>query len=442
MVALLLPVFLVWKMAGCRKGPERGTAAPPAITFMGWGPVTESQMGLSEAAFEEFRRQSGIQLHFIPGIESESERIQLYSRLLENKTGTPDVLLVDEIWMGALAEHFADLRPTFGDKLDELVPAGVKNDVVNGRLVAMPFVVETGVLYYRTDLLKKYGFAQPPETWDEMEKMATRIQAGERAAGKQNFWGFVWQGAAYEGLTCNALEWQLSHGGGRIIEEDRTISVNNPQAIAAMERARRWLGTISPPSVTEYKEEDSRNIFLSGNAAFQRDWVWTIVTRGQDKDSQVRDRFSSVEIPSGGAGHASVYGGMSLAVSKYSQHPKETIKLVRYMTTAETQEEFWEQSTLLPARRGFFKGNQYLEAKPQLAALRTVFERGSVTRPSTITGKHYADVSRAYFTAVHSILTGKVAAGAAFADLESELVRITGFPKAATRTTRKQAPAN
>jgi trehalose/maltose transport system substrate-binding protein len=69
--------------------------------------------------------------------------------------------------------------------------------------------------------------------------MAKRIQTGARAKGKKDFWGFVWQGAEAEALTCNALEWQIAEGGGRIVESDRTISVNNPAAIRAWQRARR-----------------------------------------------------------------------------------------------------------------------------------------------------------------------------------------------------------
>jgi trehalose/maltose transport system substrate-binding protein len=109
--------------------------------------------------------------------------------------------------------------------------------------------------------------------------MAERIQAGERAKGAKNFWGYVWQGATSEALTCNALEWQVAAGGGRIIEPDRTISVNNPAAIQAWQRARRWIGWISPPSVVAYREIDSMIAFDAGRAAFNRIWFLTPMTR-------------------------------------------------------------------------------------------------------------------------------------------------------------------
>jgi trehalose/maltose transport system substrate-binding protein len=95
------------------------------------------------------------------------------------------------------------------------------------------------------------------KTWGELESMAGRIQAGERAKGNKDFWGYVWQGADAESLTCNALEWQVAEGGGRVIESDRTISVNNRAATRAWQRARRWIGRISPPSVVAYQERDS-----------------------------------------------------------------------------------------------------------------------------------------------------------------------------------------
>jgi len=111
--------------------------------------------------------------------------------------------------------------------------------------------------------------------------MAKRIQAGERAKGRKEFWGYVWQGVAAEALTCNALEWQIAEGGGRIIESDHTISVNNPAAIRAWQRAKRWIGSISPPAVIAYREIDSMNAFGSGKAAFNRVWLGTTITRSK-----------------------------------------------------------------------------------------------------------------------------------------------------------------
>jgi len=168
-----------------------------------------------------------------PGPESSTETLRTYQRSFKNKPITPDVYLIDVVWPKVLSEHLADLGPALGEDSKVLLDATVKNDTVDGRLVAIPFFVETGVLYYRTDLLGKYGYKHPPETWDELEQMAAKIQRGERAAGNPHFWGYVWQGAAYEGLTCDAMEWQMSEGGGRIIEEDGTISVNNPDTVRA-----------------------------------------------------------------------------------------------------------------------------------------------------------------------------------------------------------------
>jgi trehalose/maltose transport system substrate-binding protein len=131
--------------------------------------------------------------------------------------------------------------------------------------------------------------------------MAARIQAGERAKGRKDFWGYVWQGSASEGLTCNALEWQVAEGGGRIIEDDGTISVNNPATIRAWQRAARWIGWISPPGVVAYRETDSLNVWESGNAAFMRGWEWGYRLT-HPHESPVRDKTGYTSMPGGPGG--------------------------------------------------------------------------------------------------------------------------------------------
>ena len=268
----VLALFLF--CVGCSRPADDRLATPSVITFIGWGPATQRELSMDPSVFDQFTRETGIRVDFIPGPESMTERLELYHRYLAAKSSTPDVYYIDVVWPAVLADQMIDLNQYLAKESADELETELRNDTVKGRLIGMPFNTEFGVLYYRADLLRKYGYRNPPATWDELEKMAARIQAGERAGGNKDFWGYVFQGAAYEGLTCNALEWQASYGGGSIIEPDGSISVNNPRTIEAMKRARRWIGTISPPSVIAFKEQDSRNLLHAGNAAFERDWLW------------------------------------------------------------------------------------------------------------------------------------------------------------------------
>jgi trehalose/maltose transport system substrate-binding protein len=350
----------------------------------------------------------------------------LWRKLLENDSGTPDVYEIDVIWPGTLAEYFLDLKPYLAQDTASQFPVLVTNDTVNGRLVAMPYHADAGLLFYRTDLLRQYGYRTPPKTWDELEKMAARIQGGERAKGKKDFWGYVWEGAPSEALTCNGLEWQASEGGGRIIEEDRTISVNNPRTTLAWARAARWTGSISPPGVIAYKEWDAMNIWLSGNAVFMRNWTAGYLLSGA-KESAVRNNFGVALPPNGQAGAASVLGGASLGISRNSSHPQEAMALVRFLCRRDVQLERARITAQAPTLPELYDDPEVLKTNPYFALLKQGFLSGAIARPSTVTGKEYGHVSEAYFKAIGSVLTGKKNAARAAADLEKELVRITGF---------------
>ena len=123
----------------------------------------------------------------------------------------------------------------------------------------------------------------------------------------------------------------------------------------------------------------------------------------------------------------SVLGGQSVAVSKFSTHPREATELVRYLTSRDVQMWHWKRGSMLPALTEFYEDPRYVASRPGLERMKDIITGGATTRPSTITGRHYAEVSRAYYSAVHSVLTGEVSAEKAMADLEVELVKITGF---------------
>src|ERR1700761_5551820 len=205
----------------------------------------------------EFTRQTGIRAEFLPAPETAEEQLATWQKLLEGGPKAPDVYSVDVIWPGILADSLLDLKPYIPEQeIQAHFPELIAANTVNGRLVALPANLNEGMLFYRVDLLRKYGYRTPPKTWEELEVMARRIQSGERANGNKDFWGFVWEGAPSEALTCNALEWQVSEGGGTILDENGKVTVNNPQSIHAWERAARWVGSISPPGVVLFREWD------------------------------------------------------------------------------------------------------------------------------------------------------------------------------------------
>ncbi|HET6181740.1 MAG TPA: extracellular solute-binding protein [Candidatus Sulfotelmatobacter sp.] len=421
--SFLLVFFLFF--VGCDRTSNSDPATPSVITFIGWGPATQRELSMDQSVFEQFSRETGIRVDFIPGPESMTERLELYERYLGKKSSTPDVYYIDVVWPAVLADQMVDLNQYLAKESADQLETEVRNDTVNGRLTSMPFNTELGVLYYRSDLLRKYGYRNPPATWDELEKMAARIQAGERAGGNKDFWGYVWEGAAYEGLTCNALEWQVGYGGGYLIEADGSISVNNPRTIEAMKSARRWIGTISPPSVIAFKEQDARNLLHAGKAAFERDWLW----RQFSQESMIPNPDATIAIallPGGSVRRASTIGGQSLAVSKYSRHPQEAAALVRYLTSHDEQLTLWKKHAMLPARRDFYASSEYLQDRPEIAQLWRDLASVTIARPSAVSGQHYDEVSRAYFSSVHSILAGEQEAGKAMAELQAKLEGITG----------------
>jgi len=422
MVRPICIVLLSLLLESCTKPSAH---EPVTLTFVEeWSNKTLSEARQQE--LQQFTRETGIRVNLLPSPESARQKLVLWRELLGTGASGPDVYGVDVIWPGMLAEYFVDLKPYFANEVSLQFPAIAAGYTMDNKLVAMAYRPDIGLLYYRTDLLRQYGYRKPPRTWDELEIMASRIQAGERAKGKKQFWGFVWQGAADEGLTCDALEWQAAEGGGRIIEEDQAISVNNPQAIRAWQRAARWVGSISPPGVVGYREWDSLNVWVAGDAAFMRNWP-SAYADSQAAGSPIRNKFDVALLPGGAAGRVGTLGGWGLAISRFSAHLREALELVRYLTRRDVQVKRSRVLSLPPTLPELYNLPEVLELNPRFDLVSQAFRTGFVLRPSNVTGKKYQEVTDAYIEAVHSVLMGEKSAPKAAAALQNELIHITGF---------------
>jgi trehalose/maltose transport system substrate-binding protein len=383
---------------------------------------------------DRWGKEKGVTVEFVYAPQSATDVLAVIQQFLAAKSTDVDLIQFDTIWPGILAPNMLDLAPHIERlKVDTsaFYPRLYTNNIVDGKVVGLPWFTDAGLLYYRTDLLEKYGYSAAPKTWDELAEMAKKIQDGERAAtGNNDFWGFVFQANAYEGLTCDALEWQFSNGGGSIVEADKTISVNNPATIKALERAKSWIGMIAPEGVTTYQEEDARRVFQAGNAAFMRNWPYAYVLGqgGADgsQETKIKGLFNVAPLPAGDAGYgAAALGGWQIGVSAYTANPDLAAELAVYLTSNDVQKERALRLSNLPTIKALYTDAEIAAQIPFIAQLVPVFENAS-PRPSTVTAAKYNDVSVAYFTAVHDVLTGKKDAATSMEDLEARLEEILG----------------
>jgi len=382
------------------------------------------ELELCKQGAEAWAKKTGNAVTLVSTPPDSNARLALYQQLLGAGSSDIDVFQIDVIWPGILANHLIDLKKYVGNAVNDHFPAMVKNDMVAGRLVAMPWFTDAGVLFYRKDLLEKYN-AKPPETWEELTATAQKIQDGERKAGNDKMWGYVFQGRAYEGLTCNAIEWLASHNGGSIVEADGKVSIDNPGAIAALKTASGWIDKIAPKGALNYAEEESRGVFQSGNAVFMRNWpyAWGLANSA---DSPIKDKVGVSALPKGGANgrHAAALGGWQAAVSKYSKNPDLAADLVKYLTSTAEQKRRAIEGSFQPTISSLYKDKDVLAANPFYASLYETFQ-SAVARPSTATGSKYNQVSSEFYNMTYAVLSGQTDAATGVKELDTKLRRLS-----------------
>lgn len=392
-------------------GPDPGYAGPCQKLAEEWAEKTGNQ----------------VSMFYIPG--EANDQLAVYQQIFSAKSSTPDVIRVDVIWPALLHKHLVDLNQYIPEShINQHHPSLLKPLVVKDQLVAIPFYNETGILYYRKDLLKKYN-RPVPTTWEELTKTAKFIMQQERKHNP-NMTGFVWDGRPYEGLTCTVLEWIASYGGGKIIEDDGTISVNNPKSIQALEMATSWVGTISPKEVLL---KSVSSMFTTGNAVFKRGWSGGLGVKPwwSKGRSVIKGKVGVAPLPSGGLAGSpfGTIGTENLGISKYSKHKRVAADLVMYLTSKEAQIKLSQSASYNPSIVSLHSHPEVLEALPYLNS--TVMKQFTpIARPSVISGRRYNKVTKKVWQATHDTLSGKINATDAVSQLERDLKRIKrdGWP--------------
>jgi multiple sugar transport system substrate-binding protein len=319
-------------------------------------------------AFEQ--RHPGVTVQSEPLTWTSDEQHQFYVINLEGASPTFDVLMLDVIWVPefARAGWLLDLSSwVTPEELAPHFPAAVAVATWGGRVWAMPWNMNVGVLYYRADLLARYGLS-PPRTWQELVEQVERVRSAESDTRLD---GVLWQGKQYEGLVVNALEHLWAHGTSLLDAEGRVLpQVDRAEAALAFMRGLIERG-VSPAWVTAGDEELTRRPFGDGRAVFVRSWPYALDLFEQP-DSPVRGRVGLAALPGhvGGAPGAGATGGFHLAVNRRTRHAEAAVALVRHLASEPSQRALTAAGVALyPTRTALYHDAAIVAQRPQMPRL-------------------------------------------------------------------------
>jgi multiple sugar transport system substrate-binding protein len=356
------------------RGQSRTEITFASAKFFGMETIAEVVEAYNQA-------QDEVQVTYIelPPPSASTEVHQALVQQLARRSGTPDVFTQDIIWIAEFAA--AGWAMPLDDVIDDATKAEYFPGIIDGctwqgQLTALPWFVDSGMLYYRTDLVGD----KAPETWAELAESAEQLMADQRAR-----FGFLWQAKQAEVLVCDLVSFVTSNNGGILAPDGETVLIAEPAAVEAVQFMHDTIARykISPQDVLSWDEEPSRRPFTAGQAAYLRNWsyVWTIA---QDAaESEVVGKVGVAPLPHfEGGKSAAALGGYQYGVNASTKNREAALDFVQWMSSPETQLRFATQLGLAPTRQAVFDEPALAEAQPFMQTLKPVFV-GATPRPVT-----------------------------------------------------------
>jgi multiple sugar transport system substrate-binding protein len=410
----LIVIFLIFFLTGCNRNTKE------LIFSVGGAP---NELDFWEKVVSNFEKEKGIKVIILRQPADSDQRRQGILVPLKAKVPNPDVFLMDIAWIAQFAASgwLEDLNKfikkekyDLGNFWQNVINSA---DTYNGKLVALPVYIDAGVLYYRKDILEKYGVKKVPTNWDDFINISIKIQSEERKKNNK-FYAFVWQGAQYEGLICNFLEFASSKGG--ILLSGERLVVNTEYNLKAVNLMRDLIHRykISPPNTyTDMKEEEVRLYFQSGNALFERNWPYAYRLH-QAEESPVKDRVGITTLPAfKGSSSVSTLGGWHIGMSVYSDMKKEAWEFIKYVVSFKIQKDLSLHLGWNPARKDVYVDKEVLKKYPHFKELAKVFSTARA-RPKL---PYYTQVSSILQRYINLAIADKISAEEALSKAEKEI---------------------
>ncbi|WP_424529542.1 ABC transporter substrate-binding protein [Sphaerisporangium viridialbum] len=409
---LLLAALLLGGCAGLGERAEVQSAGTD-----GTGPMTfatgRDTTGYMQPLIDRWNRahpREQVTLLELPEAADE-QRAQMVANL-QARSERYDVLGLDVVWTA----EFADAgwivpldRSMF--PLDKFLQPVVDTALYQGKLYAVPYTSNAGLLYYRKDILDAEHL-KPPKTWAELRDQATRL------GKKYKLDGYAGQFLPYEGLTVNFAE-AVQSAGGQILSPDGTrVTLDLGSARTGLDFLvdgvrQGWI----PQDALTFKEEESRLAFQQGELLFARNWPHAY---GPATRSAIAGKFAVTRLPGLNGPGSSTLGGLNLAISAYSKHQKSALEFIRYFTGLENERSVLTDGSFPPVWSELYDDPALIKSYPYLPVLKQSIMSA---RPRPVSSK-YDQVSLVISSAVSDALNLRKPSDETVASLKQELSEI------------------
>jgi multiple sugar transport system substrate-binding protein len=381
--------------------PKSMDSAKGTVTYC-QGKDTAGSAHYMIAAFNKKYSSQGLTAKLNEFPASADEQRNQFIQRQQAKSGDCDVFSSDVIWTAEFASQkwLYDLTPYMNTKKSEYIPAPIETATYDGKIWGAPNSSDAAFIYYRTDKVKTL-----PSTWQA-------LYADAKTNG-----GIVFQGAPYEGLTCDFLELAFAAGGTVLSPDGTKATIDSPQNVKALELMMSVIKDgAAPKAVTTYMEPESLTAFETGKYTYMRNWPYAYALN--QKSAKVKGKFAVAPFPAfEGAGKAGILGGHNDVISAYSKNPGGALKLVDFDGSNEVQKAFAAQFSLSPVKTAVYDDPAVKKALPFSQELKQAISQAKARPVSPV----YPQISQAIYKNVNEALAGRTDAASAMKNAQSQI---------------------